>query len=205
MNELERLVRKYNFYDEKTFFIDIGCFDGMYKSLVFDYVNRYNWEGIMVEPIKEHFLKLADNYRENHVVVDNSAIFTQYDKKPMYKLNNGVNYKKWHQTVSSFNKEHLLKHGIKENDIEEELVECVPYKHLISKYFVEHVDILIITVEGFELKILNQVKVTNPQPKIIILKNRYFTDDAKKIMEEMLTDMGYRIKKLLNYIVAEKI
>lgn len=203
MNELDRLVRKYKLYDQNTFFIDIGCFDGMYKNLVFDYVNNYNWEGIMVEPIKEYFLKLADNYREKHVVVENSAIYKQYSKNTMYKLK-GEGYKKWYQTISSLNKEHLLKHGVKENDVEEELVDCVPYKHLISKYFVDHIDLLIITTEGFELNILNQIKVTKPHPKIIVLKNKYFTSEANKIIEEILIDMGYRIKKLLNYIVAEK-
>ena len=71
----------------------------------------------MVEPIKENFLKLKENYKNlDNIELENSAISVDNEISFLYKVEL-QNLKKSmaaiFQQFPSFNKKHLVNHGVK--------------------------------------------------------------------------------------------
>ena len=71
--------------------------------------------------------------------------------------------------ISSFYKEHLLKHGIKEKHIIQEKVNQISFDQLLKKYGINSFDLLLIDTEGYDCHIVNDffLKVKKIRPIII--------------------------------------
>jgi FkbM family methyltransferase len=133
----------------------------------------------LVEPIKETFAELKKNYLNyNNIILANCAIDIFSGKKNIFKVD-GNYYKyyanlhktitgNWINVLASFDKGHLLKHGIKKNHIVSELVDCLNFEDLFNKYHYNDLDLLIIDAEGYDHILLeNLINTTNYRPFLI--------------------------------------
>jgi len=70
-HELDKKLKKYLNY-KNGFFVELGANDGIRQSNTFYFEKNLNWNGILIEPIKEKYLKCL-RYRSNKNYFYNNA------------------------------------------------------------------------------------------------------------------------------------
>ena len=71
--------------------------------------------------------------------------------------------------ISSFDKGHLIKHGIKAKHIVKEKVNQISFDQLLSKYNIKNFDLLLIDTEGYDCNIVSDffVKIKTIRPFLV--------------------------------------
>ena len=171
--------------------IQIGANDGVRFDILNSYIKKYKTKSILVEPIKENYEKLKKNYEDcNFISFENSAISINNEISFLYKVNEKYikNYDDHIPGITSFNKEHLLKHGVKNRHIICENVSSINMKDLITKHQLKSLDLLYVDAEGYDGKIvIDFLNTTNIKPVIILefihIRNIIF-ESLIQILEE---------------------
>ena len=115
--------------------VQIGANDGVRFDILNNYIKKYKTKSVLVEPIKENYEKLKKNYEDcNFMSFENSAISTDNEISFLYKVNKKYikNYDDHIPGITSFDKEHLLKHGVKNRHIICENVSSINTLQLIK-------------------------------------------------------------------------
>jgi FkbM family methyltransferase len=145
--------------------IQVGANDGSSDDFLFKCFNK-ELNAILIEPIKDAFIKLKTNYKKYPKVnCLNLALGVENGIKEIFSVNSDCYefYKKkynktdvkWLTILSSFNKKHLINHGIKENHIISHSVNCITFDKLINDYDYYDMDLLIIDTEGYDVDLIN--------------------------------------------------
>ena len=98
--------------------IQIGANDGLRFDSINKYIKQYKTKSILVEPIKEYFNQLKKNYiNHENIFFENLAISVKNQINYLYKVKtiNLEEYDEHVKGISSFDFNHLLKHGVKKN------------------------------------------------------------------------------------------
>ena len=152
--------------------IQIGANDGISHDHLHSAIKQFRLESLLLEPIKKYFLDLQNNYSNyDNVRFENSALSINNEILFLYKVNPEYfnKYGTLSSGISSFYKEHLLKHGIKEKHIIQEKVNQISFDELLRKYKINSFDLLLIDTEGYDCHIVNDffLKVKKIRPIII--------------------------------------
>ncbi len=152
--------------------IQIGANDGMSHDHLHNVIKQFRLESLLLEPIKKYFLDLQNNYSNyDNVRFENSALSINNEILFLYKVNPEYfnKYGTLSRGISSFYKEHLLKHGIKEKHIIQEKVNQISFDELLRKHNINSFDLLLIDTEGYDCHIVNDffLKVKKIRPIII--------------------------------------
>ena len=152
--------------------IQIGANDGMSHDHLHNVIKQFRLESLLLEPIKKYFLDLQNNYSNyDNVRFENSALSINNEILFLYKVNPEYfnKYGTLSSGISSFYKEHLLKHGIKEKHIIQEKVNQISFDELLRKHNINSFDLLLIDTEGYDCHIVNDffLKLKKIRPIII--------------------------------------
>jgi len=182
--KIDRLLK--NLFEKKKniSLIQIGANDGKRFDILNYYIKKYQTKSLLVEPIKKNFLELVENYKDcKFVSIDNSAISVDNEISYLYKVDEKFidNYSDHIPGITSFDKKHLIKHGVKNRHIITENVNSLSIVNLISKYHLADFDLLYIDAEGYDGKIaIDLLKSTSLRPITILefihVKNNTFRD-----------------------------
>jgi FkbM family methyltransferase len=177
----EVLYRNY-FPDKKDgFFIECGAGDGVICSCCLFFEQR-RWKGINVEPSAVDYKKLVTN-RPNALNLQiglgdygHKATFASTIEGP-----SGLGGFEW----TPEQKQKRMEYGCVFQDVE---VEITTYRELIGGN-VKKVDLFVLDVEGYELKVIKGMVGSKVLPDLICVEyGRINLEDLKK----MLLPMGYR-------------
>jgi len=150
--------------------IQIGANDGKRFDTINKFIKKYSPHCILVEPIKEYFEQLKENYKfEKNIIFENLAISVKNELNFLYKVKQSKieKYDDHIKGISSFDINHLKKHGVKSYDIEKEKIENISISNLINKYG-NKVDLLLIDAEGYDVNIvLDMLEKSEVRPIII--------------------------------------
>jgi len=204
---LDTLFQKKNIVN----LIQIGANDGERFDILNSYIKKYKTKSLLVEPIKENYEKLKKNYKDcPFVFFDNSAISVNDEISYLYKVAPKYikNYSNHIPGITSFEKKHLLKHGVKNRHIVCENVSSINIKDLISKYKIQSFDLLYVDAEGYDGKIvidfLNSILI---KPIIILefihINNKTFIKLIKILEEKKYTFFSIN-ENLVCYPEADK-
>jgi len=172
--------------------IQIGANDGISFDEINYFIKKYKVKSILVEPINENFLKLKSNY-ENYdfVKFENSAISTSKKISHLYKVNPKFikNYGNHIPAIPSFDKNHLIKHGVKNSHIIIEKVNSLTVKDLLNKYQIKNLDLFFVDAEGYDGHIVSDLlNETNQRPIIIFeyvhIDNKVFENLIKLLISK---------------------
>ena len=153
--------------------IQIGANDGERFDILNFYIKKYSCRSILVEPIKEYFEKLKENYKDyNFIIFENSAISVDGNIENIYKVESKYldRYDDHIPGISSFKKEHLNKHGVKNRHIISEPVSSISMMNLLKKNHIDSLDLLYIDAEGYDANIAIDLLKSTPVRPIIILE-----------------------------------
>tara|TARA_B100001142_G_C14238079_1_gene618178 strand:+ start:358 stop:1104 length:747 start_codon:yes stop_codon:yes gene_type:complete len=172
--------------------IQIGANDGLSFDELNFYIKKYKSKSLLIEPIKENFDLLKENYKKyDHVILENLAISVNNEISYLYKVDNKFinKYGSHISAIPSFDKKHLINHGVKNAHIIEEKVESMSILNLINKYKFQDLDLLFLDTEGYDGKIVYDFLSTVDKKPIIVFEyihvdNIIFEKLINKLLEK---------------------
>ena len=181
--------------------IQIGANDGVAFDDLNYFIKKFKINSILVEPIKEIYDKLQNNYKNfSFVKLENSAISDDNTINYLYKVDKKflIFYGSHIPAISSFDKKHLIKHNVKNSHIKKEKVKSLTIKELLKKYNITNLDLFFVDAEGYDGNIVNDfLGKTNFRP-IIIFEYIHIDDKIfKSLIKKLLT------KKYLYFSLSE--
>jgi FkbM family methyltransferase len=166
-------ILDYLFNQKKiNYLIQIGANDGLRFDSLNHYIKKNKTKSLLVEPIKENFNDLKNNYKDfENIIFENLAISVNNEISYLYKVNplRLKNYSGDHFVgITSFDKNHLIKHGVKKKDIIKEEVNSISINNLIIKHALDKFDLLFVDAEGYDADIVGDfLKTSLIRPTII--------------------------------------
>ena len=194
------IISAFNSQTEKFFFVQIGAYDGRKCDPIHEYIHRYRWGGILVEPQPDAFEKLRQNYANfPGLIFERVAIADRDSSLPLYKLKEEFAhlFHADHRTLSSFNPEHIIKHLSHPVDFRDALEKidtpCSTFSQLIEKHHVTKVDLLQIDAEGYDFQIIKSIDLSKILPRIIHFEHVHLTPTDRAECIQLLISKNYKI------------
>ncbi len=148
---IQHMLDLYSKNNVNIFVIQIGANDGKTWDPIYEFIMRYRWSGILVEPQKQVFEKLKETHKNNrNIICENLAIASKNKTKKMDKI--AFTSARWATGLSSFSRSNLeklidvgyidewsKKEGIKtpnnhQDYITTEDVNCLTFSNLLEKH-----------------------------------------------------------------------
>jgi FkbM family methyltransferase len=168
---------------KKGFFVEFGSTDGVSLSNTYLLENRYEWNGILVEPSKKFHKKLNENRK---CIIDKRCVYSKSGELVMF---NEVEIGEL-STIDSYSSEDghskNRKKGIK---YEVETVSLLDL--LIENDSPKVIEYLSIDTEGSEYEILNSFDFSKFKFKIITVEHNYI-NDKRDLINKLLEKNGYK-------------
>ena len=199
------LLEKFFSEDLVKTVIQIGANDGRRFDNLNTYIKRYNPKAILVEPITEYYNELKLNYINcKNVFFENSAISRNNEINFLYKVESSKSklYGEHIKGITSFNKSHLIKHGVSKNHIKKEIVNSISFSNLIKKYTIKNLDLLVIDTEGYDANILMDFFSTTQLRPLIIFEYIHIKNDLLVKLVEIIISNNFEFFKLEENIVC---
>jgi FkbM family methyltransferase len=170
--------------------IQVGANDGKRFDTLNKFIKKYKTSSILIEPIKSNFDDLQKSYKKfKFVKLENKAISVNNEINFLYKVNEKFlnMYDNHVPGITSFNKKHLINHGISNKHISKEIVNSSSIKEIINEHKLTKLDLLFIDTEGYDGKIvLDFLKNKTFNPIIIFeyihIDNKVFQNVIKKLL-----------------------
>lgn len=186
--------------------LQIGANDGKSDDFLYKSFNK-DLKAILLEPMEDAYASLQKNYKLFHKVKClNLALDIKDHEKKFFSVNPKYSefYKKkyndknveWLNILSSFHREHLVKHGIKEKHIISKNIQCISFKSLIEKYDYQDLDLLIIDAEGYDCTLVNNFIETVDMRPLIIFEWIHGKDDEVNKLLKKLIENNYEFFKI---------
>lgn len=148
-----------------VYFVEIGANDGEAGDPIYRRAIRYQWSGLLVEPIPDYFRRLQENYEGNpNVRFENAAIDREHGIRTMYR--------KGDLSSSSL----MLNQNFADGVYKEEAVRVMSLEGLLQKHGVRQIDLLQIDAEGKDLEIIEDLDFTKYFPSVINFEANVLSD-----------------------------
>jgi len=199
VDNVEIVVQFYHRMGKKITLLQIGACDGVTSDSIFNYIKSGSIKAYLVEPGSVNFGKLKSFYSgaTTEVTLINAAIADKDETRAFYSIKDEGRWKDsgWARQLASFYKQHLIKHGITEQEINQEDVRCLTLKTILSNHGIEQLDILVIDTEGYDGEIVKMALNENILPNFIAFENvqllkTYSQEDLNSLYKRLL-DKGY--------------
>jgi FkbM family methyltransferase len=185
--------------ERDVFFLQIGAHDGKTNDKLHDFVRKYRWKGVLVEPVPYLFERLVRNYNGlPGLVFENKALADSDGPRTFYWLRQTVDaLPNWYDQLGSFDQQIILGHKDRIPNIEDYIVsaavDCMSFDTLIVAHKISHIDLILIDAEGYDFQILQQIDFSRFAPELVIYEHIHLSDDDKQRARALLTERGYVI------------
>ncbi|MDA1054152.1 MAG: FkbM family methyltransferase [Planctomycetota bacterium] len=167
-------------------FLQIGAFDGVVVDDMRRVIENEHVRGILVEPQPVPFARLEKRYQGNqHLTLVNAAIDKTSGTRTLYTIPSGDS------AGASFDRNHLLKHGIDSADIVEQEVPCLTINEVMQQAGFQTIDLLQIDAEGYDFELVKSIDFRQCSPAILRFE---FSHLSRRDIDEclrMLAERGY--------------
>jgi len=179
-----------------TSIAQIGANDGVRFDDLNEFINKYKVQSLLVEPIKDHFVKLQLKYNNlNFVKLENSAILIDKQISFLYKVDEKFffHYGSHIPGITSFDKNHLLKHGVNTKHIVKEVINSITVKELFDKHDIKKLDLLYVDTEGYDGRIVMDFLSNTDMKPVIIFEYIHIDNNIFKDLLSQLNKNEYQI------------
>lgn len=213
----ERLISKHSFLsidsvlknlflsNDIKFLVQIGANDGQRFDTINKFIKSFNPSVIFVEPIRSNFESLKKFYsNQKNLFYENVAISVNNEINELYKVNeNNLHLYDEHVVgITSFDKNHLVKHGVKNKHIIKEKVKTTSIKSLLKKYSLQNFDLLLIDTEGYDSLIVKDFLINTKVRPIIIFEYIHSKKEDFSETIKILINNKYVLFKINENIVC---
>lgn len=179
-------------------FINIGSNDGLSGDPLIEFIFRYKWKGLMVEPLPYVFDRLQRVYLDHkNVTCVNVAIAEKSTRKDFYYLADSKHLPPGSDQMGSFDKKHILKYEFMFPNAKKYLrsmsIECLTIEDLLTRYPLPQVDLYLIDTEGYDYEILKLINFSQYKPELIIYEHQHLSDKNITKSKQLLKEQGYSL------------
>lgn len=180
-----------------AFVLQIGAMDGVTSDPVYEYIHKFQWAALLVEPIKEHFDTLQENYHElpnvgfaNVAIGETNGPATMHRLPTHHVLNKEV--PRWGLGVASlYTDRNALAFDEVRPFVIQETVACVTLPTLLARHAVTRMDVIQIDAEGHDYHILKQLDFARYHPLIVHLEIVNLPKSEQTACKALLDSHGY--------------
>jgi FkbM family methyltransferase len=179
------------------FFLQIGAHDGVSYDPIHDYVTRFHWKGLLVEPQPAVFRKLRETYRdEKQLLFENSALAQRDGSIELHCFEN-ANAEDHASMLTSTRKHYLAMNGDGHRGALKTItVPALTLESLLAKHRIERVNLLQIDTEGFDFEIIKMIDFKRTKPEIIHYENNFLNRRQKSECARILGGQNYSLLNL---------
>jgi FkbM family methyltransferase len=168
-------------------FLQVGAFDGEEGDAIVHLIENYPAHGVLVEPQPRVFERLRNRHeRRGDLTLVNAAIDSEGGSRPFYLAKDAD------VQFASFDRGHLLRHGLTADEIEAVEVECLTIDDVLDRAGMESVDLVQVDAEGHDYEILRSIDLDRLAPKIIRFEHRHFDRGDLTKWVDTLAEHNYR-------------
>ncbi|QDV79506.1 FkbM family methyltransferase [Botrimarina mediterranea] len=168
-------------------FLQVGAFDGEEGDAIVHLIENYPARGVLVEPQPRVFARLCKRHeRRNDLTLVNAAIDSEGGSRPFYLAKDAD------VQFASFDRGHLLRHGLNHNEIEVVDVECLTINDVLDRAGMESVDLVQVDAEGHDYAILRSIDLERVAPRVIRFEHRHFDRGDLTEWVDTLAEHNYR-------------
>lgn len=177
-------------------FIQIGTYDGTTTDPLCEFVGKFGWQGVLVEPQPDAARKLRELYCNNdQIVVLEAAVDRQAGKRTLFTVpSDGLPL--WVGGMASFNREHITKHSCLipglDGRICEINVDCITFADVVKQVRYSSLDLLQIDAEGADACLLKLFPFEELRPPIVHWEIKNLTLAEREQCFDRLVKFGYR-------------
>lgn len=172
------------------YFVQIGANDGMTVDPIREYVLRYGWKGILIEPQKKYFEQLQKNYAgRSGLHFENVAIGEREETKQLFVVREDAEFGEWRGLIATFKPQVHFAEG--DERLATENVQCVTLASVVAKHALPHIDLLQIDTEGYDYEILKSIDFAAVSPRVIHYEHRHLTFHEQFALKVMLKSHHY--------------
>tara|TARA_B110000503_G_C7139128_1_gene410141 strand:+ start:890 stop:1642 length:753 start_codon:yes stop_codon:yes gene_type:complete len=191
---LETLLANLFLKNKIKFLVQIGANDGIIFDSLNKFIKKFKPNSLLVEPIKENFDQLKKNYEDcDCIKFENSAISVNDEISFLYRVKTSkISFYDTHILgITSFNKNHLIQHGVKNSHIVKENVQSISIKELLTKYLITDIDLFFIDAEGYDCKIVYDFFNNYLLRPIVIFEYIHSDHNCLVKLTNKLSDINY--------------
>jgi len=196
LNPIKLLLAYYCALDRQATVVQIGACDGSASDPLTEFLRTGKLRAVLLEPIPRSYERLKNTYAEiPGITTVQAAIAAQDGEMVMYNIKPVGRWANsdWAPQVSSFDKRHILKHGIDARDIQETKVTALSLQSLIAQYNFEAIDLLQIDAEGYDAEIVKMALNLTFQPKALNFETTHTPYSTLIKLFELLQRNGYSL------------
>jgi len=173
--------------NERLTFLQIGAFDGQSDDDLRELVVRHQLRGVLLEPQPAAFAWLKETYRHQpHVTLLQAAIANREGLRDLFCRRGDPSM------AASFDREHLRRHGIPDEEIVAQPVACHTVESALRAAGLQRVDLIQIDAEGYDWPIIRSIDFTTFRPAILRFEYRHMPSRDADACLELLASQGYR-------------
>jgi FkbM family methyltransferase len=174
-------------------FLQVGAYDGVGDDDLREPIFRHHLRGVLVEPQPAAFARLERTYADQpQVTLLNAAIAEKQCTRTLFCPRHGD------ASVASFDRRHLVRHGIRPDDIVGRAVRCHTVESALAVAGLGRVDLLQTDAEGYDYHILRAVNYERLSPVFVRFEFRHMTSRQVDEVIQLLASHDYR------FLIEEK-
>lgn len=194
------VLAAYVMYKKDVKFVQIGSNDGVNGDPIHDYIKKYRWHGVLVEPVPYIFENLVANYKDYEDVLffENSAIASENGRLKFYRLQKSdlPDLPEWYDQLGSFNKEVVLKHKDRLPHFDElffeDTVNSITFSTLTQKYAIQDLNLVHIDTEGYDYEVLKIIPFADFNIDFLMFEHKHLSRSDYKEAKKLLQSYGYK-------------
>ena len=175
--------------------VQVGAHDGISHDDLYNFAIHRQLSGLLIEPQPELFKALENNYsKQPAIFCVNCAVHPGLSEVHLYRVNPAyLNQKpQWANGIGSLQAEHITNAGIAPEHIEIIKVRAAPLMELIRQANIQHIDLLQIDTEGFDLEVLKMFDFTSIKPRYIRIEIQGLSGPDQQSVQAILQQQRYQ-------------
>ena len=171
--------------------VQIGANNGERFDDLSKYIKMHKIFCVLVEPINIYFEELKKNYINLENIYFEKSAISVTNKNKIYTVNKKYieKYDDHIQGISSFKKDHLIKHGVKSKHVISQSINSLTILELFKKYKINTLDLLFVDAEGYDGNIILDFLNTSKLEPIIIFE---FIHIESKIFKNLIDKLIFK-------------
>jgi FkbM family methyltransferase len=199
---LDLLLPKVSAERPDFFFVQIGANNGLTDDPIRQFVTKYHWHGVLVEPQPQVFQRLLKNYeQEKQLAFENTAIADKDGTARLFVADHRDETADL--TVFASLKKDALIRGLDnpkaagvQVQVQEVEVPALSVQTLLAKHRITKIDLLLTDVQGYDREVVEQFLACGVKPTIIHFEHCHTTRPVLDALYRKLVEHGYRFNEL---------
>lgn len=178
-------------------FLQVGANDGIQEDPCYAWINRFPWQGILVEPQPKLAAQLRQMYIDQpRIAIEEAVVADRPGELELHYLKAGEGVPEWATGIASLDYASIAAHREKipgfDAAIARVKVPALTIEQLLVKNGLETVDFLQIDAEGYDAKILAAIDFRRIRPLVISYEDCNLSYEERVACRTLLSREGYR-------------